>query len=182
MGGWSSADKYSKIKLSDEEELTQAKQYADLMRTYLKYRDHIDRITFWGMSDGVSWRSYGMPLLFDNSLRTKAAYDSIMAINIDAVSVQSPGRAVSPNVKKPNMRVTAGRSAVNVKFNAATGGETVLKLFNLKGGVISTAKVKTAAGKNYSHTFKQKKLPNGFYVVRMQSGNIIEQSRVMLPK
>ena len=182
MGGYSSADKYNNIKLSDEEELIQAKKYADLMRTYLKYGDHIDRVTFWGMSDGVSWRNYGMPLLFDNSLRTKAAYDSIMAINIDAASVQPQGRAVSPNVKKPNMRVTAGRSVINVKFNSANSGETTLKLYSLKGDVIQTAKVKTAAGKSYSHTFKQKKLPNGFYVVRMRSGNVIEQSKVIIPK
>jgi len=182
MGGWSSADRYNKIKLSDAEDQLLGKLYADLMRTYLKYANHIDRITFWGMSDGVSWRNYGMPLLFDNSLRPKAAFDSIMAIDIGLyTSIKTPNRAAQ-NVKKPNMKVTTGRSAINVKFNAVNSGEAVLRLFNVKGEVISTAKFNTVAGRSYSHAFRQKKLPNGFYVVRMQNGSLVEQSRVVIAK
>ncbi|MCL2689315.1 MAG: endo-1,4-beta-xylanase [Chitinispirillia bacterium] len=183
MGGWRSDDRYSKAKLSAGEEALQGKLYADLMRTYLKYAEHIDRITFWGMSDGTSWRAHGMPLIFDNSLRPKAAFDSIMALDIGNVSVKSSDRVAGlSNAKRSNMRVTANRSAINVRFNAANSGETVIKLFNLKGDVIQTVKVNTVAGKNYSHSFKQKRLPNGFYVVRMQNGNIVEQSRVMMSK
>jgi len=83
---------------------------------------------------------------------------------------------------KSAMQVTAKSSAVSVNFNAVNSGETVLRLYSLKGDVISTAKVKTAAGKSYSHTFNQKNLPNGFYVVKMQNGNVVEQSRVIMPK
>jgi hypothetical protein len=104
---------------------------------------------------------------------------SVVLLNSNSINSQ---KNVSANVNKPNMKITAKSSAVNVSFKATGSGETVLKLFSLKGDVIQTAKVKTAAGKSYSHTFKQKKLPNGFYVVRMQSGNVIEQSKVIIPK
>jgi len=183
-GSWSSADTYNKVKLTPEDELNQAEKYAELMKLYLEYKDHIDRITFWGMSDGVSWRASGMPLLFDNSFKPKMAYHAVM--NPDEYynpnSIKPPSRTASSNVNKPNMRVTANRSAINVRFNAANSGETTLKLINLKGNVIATAKMKTTAGKNYSHSFKQKNLPNGFYLVRMQNGNVIDQKRVVLPK
>ena len=106
---------------------------------------------------------------------------NVSVVLLDPASVNGK-KNVSANANKPNMRVTAKSSAVNVSFKAVSSGETTLKIYSLKGDVIQTAKVKTAAGKSYSHTFKQKKLPNGFYVVRMQSGNVIEQSRVMLPK
>jgi len=91
-------------------------------------------------------------------------------------------KSIAAANSKSAMRVTTNKSSISIKFNAANTGETTLKLYNLKGDVISTAKVKTAAGKSYSHTFKQKKLPNGSYIVRMQNGNVVEQSRIMVSK
>jgi len=86
-------------------------------------------------------------------------------------------------IKRPALRVTAqSGSAVNVNFNAAGNGETVVRLYSLKGDVISTARMQTVAGKNYSHTFKAGKLPAGFYLVGLYNGGKVEQARVVVAK
>lgn len=62
-----------------QERLTQT--YVNLFQLYLKYRDHIDRVTFWGTHDGESWKNNfpvtgrtNYPLLFDRGLQPKPAY------------------------------------------------------------------------------------------------------------
>jgi GH35 family endo-1,4-beta-xylanase len=67
----------------------QAKEYGTLFEIYKKYADNIDRVTFWGKADVQSWRGSGMPLLFDNSYRPKAAFWAV--IGLDApISTISP--------------------------------------------------------------------------------------------
>jgi len=73
-------------------------------------------------------------------------------------------------------------SAVNVNFTAANDGETELRLYSLSGSLIASNKLYTFAGKNYSHTFDQGKLPGGFYVVWMNSNGNVEQTKVVVPK
>ena len=92
---------------------------------------------------------------------------------------------VVPSTKPtaPPLRAAAPQnSAVTVNFRASCNGESVLKLYNLKGNVISAAKIQTAAGKNYAYTFNTGKLPNGFYTVDLYSGGSVEQTRVIIPK
>ncbi|MDR0232641.1 MAG: carbohydrate binding domain-containing protein [Dysgonamonadaceae bacterium] len=72
-------------------------------------------------------------------------------------------------------------SALNVNF-MATGSETDLRLYSLNGNLIASAKLQTVAGKNYSHSFDQGKLPNGFYAVRAQSSGSVEQAKVVIAK
>ena len=84
--------------------------------------------------------------------------------------------------KVSSLRATAQNSAVNVNFRAPAGGETVLKLYTLKGDVISTARMRTVSGESYSHTFTAGKLPNGFYIVSVRNGGTAEQARVIMPK
>jgi len=58
-------------------------------------------------------------------------------------------------------------SDVNVNFVATGNGETELRLYSMEGSFIASDKLQTVAGKNYSYTFNQGKLPNGVYIVRM---------------
>ena len=61
-------------------------RYAGLFAVYLKHRDVIDRVTFWGVGDGDSWLNdwpvpgrTNYPLLFDRAYRPKPAFDSVVA-------------------------------------------------------------------------------------------------------
>lgn len=60
--------------LTLEEEILQAKLYAQLFNVYKKYADHIERVTFWGKADSQSWRAQGSPLLFNRAFAAKQAY------------------------------------------------------------------------------------------------------------
>jgi endo-1,4-beta-xylanase len=62
-----------------------AKRYADLFRIYLKHRDAISRVTFWGVTDRTTWlNNYPMPgrsnhpLLFDRQRHPKRAFDAVV--------------------------------------------------------------------------------------------------------
>jgi endo-1,4-beta-xylanase len=62
-----------------------ANRYADLFRVYLKHRDVIDRVTFWGVADGDSWLNSwpikgrtNYPLLFDRLGQAKPAFYSVI--------------------------------------------------------------------------------------------------------
>ncbi len=63
----------------------QARRYADYFAIFLKYREIIKRVTFWGIHDKQSWRSYwpvvgrtDHPLLFDHRCEPKPALDAII--------------------------------------------------------------------------------------------------------
>jgi endo-1,4-beta-xylanase len=71
----------------------QAKRFADLFSVYLKHRDVIDRITFWGVTDGDTWLNNwpvrgrtNYPLLFDREGKAKSAFDAVMNIARSAKS------------------------------------------------------------------------------------------------
>ena len=70
-----------------------AKRYADLFSVFLKHRDAVERVTFWGVSDGDSWLNSwpvrgrtSYPLLFDRDGRTKPAYDAVVRTLAEAHS------------------------------------------------------------------------------------------------
>jgi endo-1,4-beta-xylanase len=56
-----------------------ADAYARLFRAFLKHRDSVKMVTFWGANDAVSWRANGRPLLFDGNNQPKPAYDAVIA-------------------------------------------------------------------------------------------------------
>ncbi|WP_318311777.1 endo-1,4-beta-xylanase [Flagellimonas crocea] len=73
--------------LPDSIQVKLANRYKDIFNLFLKHKDKISRVTFWGVSDGQSWLNgfpirgrTNYPLLFDRDLKPKAAYDSIMAL------------------------------------------------------------------------------------------------------
>jgi len=53
---------------------TQAKLYGEYMKLFIEYADIIERVSLWGVTDDQSWRSAGLPLLFDPSGKAKPAY------------------------------------------------------------------------------------------------------------
>jgi endo-1,4-beta-xylanase len=62
-----------------------ARRYADVFALFMKHREKVARVTFWGVDDGHSWLN-GFPipgrvnhaLLFDRQLRPKPAYDAVV--------------------------------------------------------------------------------------------------------
>lgn len=62
-----------------------ARRYADLFRVYYKHREVMDRVTFWGVTDGDSWLNNwpvrgrtSYPLLFDRRGQTKPAFAAVI--------------------------------------------------------------------------------------------------------
>jgi endo-1,4-beta-xylanase len=58
-----------------------ARRYADLFRVFLKHRDAVTRVTFWGLSDADSWLNRGRmnyPLLWDRQRQPKPAFDAVV--------------------------------------------------------------------------------------------------------
>ncbi len=73
--------------LPDSTQQQLATRYAELFGVYLKHRDVIDRITFWGVRDGDSWLNNwpvrgrtSHPLLFDRAGRPKPAFDAVVRL------------------------------------------------------------------------------------------------------
>jgi len=63
---------------SIEEKLTQ--QYSGLFKMFLKHRDTVKLVTFWGLTDADSWRRNGHPLLFDGSWQPKPAFQAVIKL------------------------------------------------------------------------------------------------------
>jgi endo-1,4-beta-xylanase len=73
------------MRLPDSEQEVLAKRYAELFRVFLKHRDVVTRVTFWGVTDGDSWKNNwpvkgrtNYPLLFDRSGQPKPAFDAVI--------------------------------------------------------------------------------------------------------
>ena len=56
----------------------QADLYGEYFKVYLEFSDIIERVSFWGVTDDKSWRSAGLPLLFDEKGNAKDAYYSVI--------------------------------------------------------------------------------------------------------
>lgn len=73
--------------LPDSAAAMQAKSYGELFKLFLKHKDKITRITFWGVNDGQSWLNgwpipgrTNYPLLFDRNFKPKPAFDAVLAL------------------------------------------------------------------------------------------------------
>jgi len=53
--------------------------YAGIFRAFLKNRNSVKMVTFWGANDANSWRANGKPLLFDGNSQPKPAFDAVIA-------------------------------------------------------------------------------------------------------
>jgi GH35 family endo-1,4-beta-xylanase len=56
----------------------QADVYGKLFALFVRHRDAIDRVTFWGLQDNRSWRRGQSPLVFDAQSRPKPALQAIL--------------------------------------------------------------------------------------------------------
>lgn len=72
-------------KLPSEVDQQLAQRYADLFAAFLKHRQDITRITFWGISDGHSWLNHfpvpgrtNYPLLFNRNGEAKSAFKAVV--------------------------------------------------------------------------------------------------------
>jgi len=73
--------------LPDSVQTQLANNYEDLFKLFLKHKDKISRVTFWGVSDGQSWLNgwpirgrTNYPLLFDRNFDPKPAFFKIVAL------------------------------------------------------------------------------------------------------
>jgi endo-1,4-beta-xylanase len=71
--------------LPDEMQKALAKRYAELFAVFVKYKNLITRVTFWGVTDRYSWlndfpapRRTNYPLLFDREGKPKPAFDAVI--------------------------------------------------------------------------------------------------------
>jgi endo-1,4-beta-xylanase len=75
------------VTLPDSMQQALANQYADLFRVLLDNRDVVTRVTFWGVTDGDSWKNNwpvpgrtNYPLLFDRQGLPKPAFYSVVEV------------------------------------------------------------------------------------------------------
>jgi endo-1,4-beta-xylanase len=62
-----------------------AQRYAELFAVFLRHREQINRVTFWGLDDGQSWLNHfpirgrtNHPLLIDRELKPKPAFFAVL--------------------------------------------------------------------------------------------------------
>jgi endo-1,4-beta-xylanase len=62
-----------------------AQRYADLFGVFVKHRDAVSRVTFWGVTDGDSWLNNwpvkgrtAYPLLFNRDGQPKPAFKAVL--------------------------------------------------------------------------------------------------------
>ncbi len=69
--------------LPDDVQRQLARRYADVFGVFLKHRDAVTRVTFWGLSDADSWLNRGrmnFPLLWDRQRQPKPAFDAVVEV------------------------------------------------------------------------------------------------------
>ena len=73
--------------LPEEMQQKLADRYEALFRILLRYQRSVERVTFWGLHDGISWKNdfpvrgrTNYPLLFDRAMQPKPAYDRVMKL------------------------------------------------------------------------------------------------------
>ena len=73
-------------ELPDSVQQKLAQRYADLFSVFMKHRESISRVTFWGVTDADSWLNNwpvsgrtSYPLLFDRNFQPKPAFNAVIA-------------------------------------------------------------------------------------------------------
>ncbi|MEO7996866.1 MAG: endo-1,4-beta-xylanase [Gemmatimonadaceae bacterium] len=73
--------------LPDSVQQVLARRYAELFEIFYRKRDKIDRVTFWGVHDGMSWKNgypipnrTNYPLLFDRNRQPKPAFAAVLGV------------------------------------------------------------------------------------------------------
>jgi GH35 family endo-1,4-beta-xylanase len=80
----------SEVRPPKAEDLkAQADAYARLFAIFIKHKNAVERVTFWGLSDRRTWRFGQHPLIFDSRNQRKPAYAAI----VDALLHPDPALA-----------------------------------------------------------------------------------------
>jgi endo-1,4-beta-xylanase len=73
--------------LPDDVQQALTDRYASIFRVFVRHRDKLDRVTFWGIYDGHSWLNNwpvkgrtAYPLLFDRQVQPKPAFDAVLNV------------------------------------------------------------------------------------------------------
>jgi len=73
--------------LPDSMQVKLTKGYEDLFKLFLKHKDKISRVTFWGVNDGQSWLNdwpingrTNYPLLFDRNFKPKPTFNAVISL------------------------------------------------------------------------------------------------------
>ena len=72
--------------LVDDADQRLAEAYEGVFRAFVKHKDTLQVVTFWGVNDANSWRSRGKPLLFDGASQPKPAFDAVIRVAKDDLS------------------------------------------------------------------------------------------------
>jgi endo-1,4-beta-xylanase len=71
--------------LPDSVQQELARRYGEIFAVFARHADKISRVTFWGVSDGVSWLNHwpvrgrtSHPLLFDRNNQPKPAFEAVL--------------------------------------------------------------------------------------------------------
>jgi beta-glucosidase len=90
-----------------------AKRYADLFGVYLKHRDVITRVTFWGVTDGDSWLNdwpvkgrTSYPLLFDRQAKPKPAFVAVAQVVAGQPLFRKPAEPMDKRIDDLLSRMT----------------------------------------------------------------------------
>jgi len=82
--------------LPDSVQVQLANDYESLFKLFLKHKDKVTRVTFWGVADGNSWLNgwpvrgrTNYPLLFDRQYKPKPAYYKVIALKTNSGSGES---------------------------------------------------------------------------------------------
>lgn len=69
--------------LPDDKQQALARRYAEIFGVFVKHRDAVSRVTFWGLSDADSWLNRGRmnyPLLWDRQRQPKPAFQAVVEV------------------------------------------------------------------------------------------------------
>jgi uncharacterized repeat protein (TIGR02543 family) len=130
MGSWNAPHDGSMLNAALD--ARQANQYRQLFDVFMKHSASIDRVTFWGAADSVSWRRAGMPLLFDNNLQPKGAFYAVIE--------------AAPNQTNPVVRHA-------VAFNAHSGTPAPASIQVRNGAQIGALPTPTRTGFTFAGWF-----------------------------
>lgn len=77
--GGSGTEKHKRSTVTNSGIRSQARLYGEYFKLYMENADIIERVGWWGVIDSQSWRSAGLPLLFDHRGYAKPAYYGVVA-------------------------------------------------------------------------------------------------------
>jgi endo-1,4-beta-xylanase len=82
--------------LPAEKQRELAQRYSDIFKIFVKHRNVLARVTFWGVSDGSSWLDnfpvpgrVNHPLLWDRGGQPKPALDAVVQVLRESQKEQS---------------------------------------------------------------------------------------------